>query len=807
MFTKSTPRLRLAAPAAAWLAALCWAVPAAAADHCIAAGNVAQLQQALTTAAGSPEDDTIRLEVGSYNVAAGLEYPLTPGFRGGALRLLGGFLPGCTGPLNVGTPDDTVLDGFNAATARVAISSTGEALELNKFSLRRSRGLLVFEQGLPCHGPRAALRAHRLRIEDATVGSNGAGLNIAARCLSVRVENLIARRNDGAGLSVFTIGTDVRVEVVQSTLTDNVTGLRYVGLVDTAPGMARVANSILRFNSGNDVLAPGAGVSLRNSMFVTSSGNVTTIDTVAGDPDLDANGRPNPGSPAIDAGAHAMPGGLPQRTFDTVIASVPDVGAYDASPTGLPEILVTTASDGAGAGTLRSAINQANATAGRQRINFDIPGTSCHKILLIATPLPTITDALVIDGGTQQGSGGALNSSLHGYDADPCISVWNADPNTELSHALAIQTTATDQAVVLRGLAFGGFGLSGDASTGAIVVRDGRGHRIEGSQFSGTWSGLTLFDNVRDVVVAGPVRNMNVGGIDPVRRNYFGAGGVSIRNDARVVEVVGNLMGTDPTGSQASTTSGNYGVHITDSPNNLVLANTMSGLSLDAVRINGTASDNTRVQDNRIGITATGEAALGNGRAGVVVEHAATGTFIAGNTIAHTEGHGVQIKAGLGHRIENNRIHDNVGLGIELGDDGATPNDDDADPLAGLLPNRVLNAPVLAAAGGTPRDGEVSGVLSSTAGDYVVEFYASPSCDASGRGEGKAPVGRVALQIAGSGQVTAGFQADLLPGVSLADQFITATARDAAGNTSEFSTCLAYALVTDLFRDGFESPP
>lgn len=811
MALPSKRRSRRAASAAALLAAAGWSAPALAAQHCIAAGDVAQLQQALTTAAASPEDDTIRLETGSYNVGAGLEYPLAQSFRGGALRLLGGFQPGCAAPVNVATPDDTVLDGFGAAAARVDFSNTGEALELSKFTLRRSRGLLVFEQGRPCQGPRAALRAHRLRIEDGLVGSNGAGLNIASRCLSVRVENLIARRNNGAGLSVFAIAPDVRVEVVHSTLTENVTGLRYIGVPDTAPGMARVANSILRFNSGADVAAPGAGVTLRNSMFLTASGSVSTIDTVAGDPQLDADGRPTAGSPAISSGAHAIPGGMPQFGFDTVVrpaGAAPDVGAYEADPVALPAIAVTTAADGDGAGTLRSAILQANATAGRQRISFDIPGTSCHKALLLTSPLPTITDGLEIDGYTQQGTDGRVNSSLHGYDGDPCIQIHNADPvGNPLPHAIAIQTTATDDAVILRGLAFGGFGLPDDAATGAVVVRDGRGHRIEANQFSGAVGILTLADNVRDVVVTGPVRNMNIGGLDPARRNYFGAGGVTIRNDARVVEVVGNLMGTDKTGSQPSPVTGNYGVHITGSPNNLVLANTMSALDLTAVQINGEASDNTRIQDNRIGIAATGEAPLGNGGAGIVVADAASGTFVAGNTIAHNGGHGVQIRAGLGHRIENNRIHGNGGLGIELGEDGATPNDDDADPLAGLLPNRVLNAPVLEAAGDVAGQGEIAGTLSSIAGDYVVEFFASPSCDAGGRGEGEAPIGSVPVQIAGSGQVATAFQADIFPGVSLAGRYITATARDAGGNTSEFSACLAYAAAGALFRDGFESPP
>jgi hypothetical protein len=397
----------------------------------------------------------------------------------------------------------------------------------------------VFDQGLPCDGPRASLRAHRLRIEDAQVGSNGAGLNIAARCFSVRVENLIARRNTGSGLSVFAVAPDVRVEVVHSTLTENVIGMRYIGVAGTPPGMGRVANSILRFNSDADIAAPGAGASLRNTMYASSSGSISTIDTVVGDPQLDANGRPTAGSIAISAGAHAIAGGIPRRGFDTVIrpaGEAPDIGAFEADPVALAAIDVTTSSDGLGAGTLRSAILLANATAGRQRIDFNIAGSSCHKVLLISTPLPTITDGLEIDGGTQSGSGGAINTSPRGFNASPCIQIQNPDTaGNPMTHAIEVDTTATDDAVILRGLAFGGFGLSTDAESGAIVVRDGRGHRIEGSQFSGEVSIFTLADNARDIVVAGPVRGMNIGGIDPARRNYFGAGGVTIRGDARVV--------------------------------------------------------------------------------------------------------------------------------------------------------------------------------------------------------------------------------------------------------------------------------
>lgn len=810
MLSASCPGLRHVARAIALIAGLVSAMPAAAADYCIAAGQTGQLRDALAAAATSPEDDVIRLEVGTYDVRDGLEYPLAQGFRGGALRLLGGFNPGCASALNIGTPDDTILDGFNDPAGRIDLIGNGEDIELSKFSVLRSRGVVVFDQGLPCVLPRAMLRAHRLRIEDAAVGSNGAGLNIAARCYTVRVENLIARRNTGSGLSVFAVATDVRVEVVHSTLTENLIGFRYIGVAGTPTGMGRIANSIARFNVDADVSAPGAELALRNTMFATSSGSISTVDTVVGDPQLDANGRPTAGSVAINAGAHAIAGGVPRRGFDTVLrpaGEAPDLGAYEADPFALTAFVVTTSSDGNGAGTLRTAINQANATPGRQRITFDIPGSSCHKILLITTPLPTITDGLVIDGSTQSGSGGQLNTSNTGYNASPCIQIQNPDPvGNPMTHAIEIETTATDDAVILTGLAFGGFGQSTVAISGAILVRDGRGHRIEGSQFSGEIAGFTLGDNARDVVVAGPVRNMNIGGLDPARRNYFGSGGVSIRGDARQVEVVGNLMGTDPDGSAPSEVRGGYGVFIADSPNNLVLSNTISALNLTGVQINGAASNNTRVQDNRIGISSSGEIPLGNGRHGIRIDGGSQGSFIAGNTLAHNANHGVQILAGLGHRIENNRIHDNGELGIELGDDGPTPSDDDADPLAGLLPNRVLNAPVLEFAGGLSEKGEIAGTLSSIAGDYELMFYASPDCDPSGRGEGKNPVGGASTSIAGSGQVTVAFEASLFPAQSLVGQFLTATARDAAGNTSEFSECVAYVAIDDIFRDGFELP-
>ena len=75
------------------------------------------------------------------------------------------------------------------------------------------------------------------------------------------------------------------------------------------------------------------------------------------------------------------------------------------------ETFVVSTTVSSGTGSLRTAINSANTTEGEDVIVFDIPGTGPHTIA-IATPLPTVTDALQIlndragdEGVTVEGPG------------------------------------------------------------------------------------------------------------------------------------------------------------------------------------------------------------------------------------------------------------------------------------------------------------------------------------------------------------------------------------------------------------------
>jgi hypothetical protein len=203
---------------------------------------------------------------------------------------------------------------------------------------------------------------------------------------------------------------------------------------------------------------------------------------------------------------------------------------------------------------------------------------------------------------------------------------------------------------------------------------------------------------------------------------------------------------------------------------------------------------------NWIGTDLSGNAgAVGNGDWGIVAE----GTGIAiggdgggdGNRIA---GNGfrpvVGVKGGIAVvgdassvKIWSNRIHDNSGLGIDLGYDGTTANDaGDSD----VGPNLRQNAPeVGGAVNASDGEGYLRVKLNGVPGTYRIEVFTNTSCDAGGFGEGQQ------LLISSNRNVPSGGNLEdviVLPaaaGLLAPGQILTATATDAAGNTSEFSAC------------------
>jgi len=271
--------------------------------------------------------------------------------------------------------------------------------------------------------------------------------------------------------------------------------------------------------------------------------------------------------------------------------------------------------------------------------------------------------------------------------------------------------------------------------------------------------------------------------------------------------VRGNYIGTDAAGTLDR---GNTGTGITiqlgangnqiggtsAGERNVISGNTGLGIWI----VDDNTANNT-VQGNYIGTDASGSAALGNDDAGIFILSNAGGSGNvvggpaagAGNIIAHNGQAGVVVSANgaINNPIRGNSIFANGGLGIDLQANGVTANDaGDAD----TGPNNLQNFPVITSALVTGSTRTITGTLNSASGQtFNVDFYSSASCNGSAPndfGEGQTYLGSTATGMTdGNGDVSFTFN----PSALTAGQFITATATDTSGNTSEFSQCFASA--------------
>ena len=137
----------------------------------------------------------------------------------------------------------------------------------------------------------------------------------------------------------------------------------------------------------------------------------------------------------------------------------------------------------------------------------------------------------------------------------------------------------------------------------------------------------------------------------------------------------------------------------------------------------------------------------------------------------------------LRNTISGNAIHSNGGLGIDLGADGVTANDLAPDADGG--PNALQNYPVLTSAFVDGTTSVLAGTLTGAPSTvYALEIFASQTLDPTGHGEGQRFLGvaTATTDAAGTAMFNVVLAASANPG-----EFITATATDPSGNTSEFS--------------------
>jgi CSLREA domain-containing protein len=266
--------------------------------------------------------------------------------------------------------------------------------------------------------------------------------------------------------------------------------------------------------------------------------------------------------------------------------------------------------------------------------------------------------------------------------------------------------------------------------------------------------------------------------------------GVSTRGN----EVIDNKVGTNPAGTAgpAYARNGSNGIRVEDGADqtvvqgNVVGNNGGGGIQLDSLTHSVT---NTRVADNFVGVT-PGGTAVPNGDFGIRIglgegaspnPAASTDALIIGNEIAfNSVGIEVEGSGSLRNRITDNSIHDNTGLGIDLVPLNQVNQNDAGDGDTG--PNTLLNWPVLTGATNLTASGTACG------GCTVEVFQADSAATLDGASQTSYGEGKTLLATttaAGDGS----FVATLPPSVNA--RILTATATDAAGNTSEFGRNLS----------------
>ena len=345
-----------------------------------------------------------------------------------------------------------------------------------------------------------------------------------------------------------------------------------------------------------------------------------------------------------------------------------------------------------------------------------------------------------------------------------------------------------------------------------IAANDFNGVTLDGAKFSAVQGNLIGLNHWGDAALANGGSGVElqaspdntIGGIADVagappgnvisgnRRAGAVVHGVHVDDLSPRNTIQGNFIGLDEAGAE-DLGNGGHGILLAGADSTLVGAldergrNVISGNDSSGVYIRGGAG--TRLYENLVGPNAANTAEFENGLDGVTVEGSSDNEFYE-NLFRGNHRNGFRVRSGERNRLERNRFFANEGLGIDLEPGGVTFNDL-GDPDEGA--NQLQNFPFLQRAQEVA-DSNLVTVRGSLSGnpstDYRLDFFANTVCDPSGNGEGK-ELWEEDLAIRTNNSGFADFELSLsLVLIGGRPDYVSATATDAEGNTSEFSNCL-----------------
>jgi hypothetical protein len=487
----------------------------------------------------------------------------------------------------------------------------------------------------------------------------------------------------------------------------------------------------------------------------------------------------------------------------------------------------------AGAGSLQQAILDANASAGADAITFNL---ASGLTISLTNALPGITEPVTIDGSTQPGFVGIPLVELNGAGAGAATDGLKLNTSNSVIRALIINRFLGDGIEITNGanntiagcyLGLNRTGLTDQGNTlNGILLTNSPNNIIGG--LHATNRNYIAGNNQSGVHFGGGVTTNNVlfgnfiglntnnaaivNSVDGVRvnapANIIGGGASGSRNvisgnTGQGIEITalgsgtivrGNYIGTDGTGTldRGNSTDGIWvgagGVIIGGS--NPGEGNLISGNNGEGIELSGISATNNLVLGNIIGANLGGAGGLLNSGHGILITTSSRSNVIGGvlagqgNLIAFNGADGISVVAAVANTnnaFRGNTIFSNADLGIDLAASGVTANDaGDADTGA----NQSQNFPILTTATNFGGSVTITGNLNSTPNtQFALDFFATTLFDPSGAGEGEFYLGATSVTTDGGGN--ASFSVTLP--VGLTGRYVSATATDPYGNTSEFS--------------------
>jgi hypothetical protein len=351
-------------------------------------------------------------------------------------------------------------------------------------------------------------------------------------------------------------------------------------------------------------------------------------------------------------------------------------------PPAYPTVVTNTLDSGPG--SLRQAILNANAHSGKDTITFDISGAGLHTIVP-STELPVITDPVIIDGYTQQGSSANTNALKDGDNAVHTIEIDGSAVTAAMQGGFGLQVHGGNSCI--RGLVIRSFGNYAAMGGAAIELAVNGGDVVEGNCIQTDHVGLVEDGNGNGIRIV-DVPNNVVGGSTPAARNVICAreNGVFIgHEEATGNSVIGNYIGVNATGNGVLG-SPFAGIYISQAPANTVggaasgVGNVIGGCGERGQKmfsqgyciiVQGDTAHGNVIAGNLLGTNADGSDTLTNSQGGILIGGS-------GNTIGGTDAGARNVIAGNHFAAIDVTAGDNVFQGNYIGVDGtgtkALPN-------------------------------------------------------------------------------------------------------------------------------------